>query len=75
MVLAPGGDLTIGVDADCGGTAGGSLFGVKQVDFWVEGTLQTVTTPNFFTDTDATGAQRTRWGYWIKLASPTSRPT
>jgi hypothetical protein len=60
-------NVVIGVDADCSGTAGGSLFGVKQVDFWVEGTVQTVTSPMFYTDTDANGSSRTRWGYWIAL--------
>jgi hypothetical protein len=67
MVLVPGTDLVIGVDADASGTAGGSLFGISQVNFWVEGTTQTVTTPSFYTDTDANGASRTRWGYFIKL--------
>jgi hypothetical protein len=53
-------NLTIGVDADANG-------GVKQVDFWVEGQVQTVTAPSIYTDTDANGAQRSRYGYWITL--------
>jgi hypothetical protein len=53
-------NLTIGVDADANG-------GVKQVDFWVEGQVQTVTAPSIYTDTDANGATRNRYGYWITL--------
>jgi hypothetical protein len=53
-------NLTIGVDADAKG-------GVKQVDFWVEGQVQTVTAPSIYTDTDANGATRSRYGYWITL--------
>lgn len=50
----------IGVDADAKG-------GVKQVDFWVEGQVQAVSTPTFYTDTAANGASRSRYGYWIAL--------
>ncbi|HEX3365559.1 hypothetical protein [Phenylobacterium sp.] len=53
-------NLTIGVDADAKG-------GLKQVDFWVEGQVQTVTAPSIFTDTDANGNSRSRYGYWITL--------
>jgi hypothetical protein len=53
-------DLTLGVDADAHG-------GIKQVDFWVEGQVQTVTTPSIYTDTDANGKSRSRYGYWITL--------
>ena len=53
-------NLTMGVDADANG-------GVKQVDFWVEGQVQTVTAPSIYTDTDANGASRSRYGYWITL--------
>jgi len=53
-------NLTIGVDADAKG-------GVRQVDFWVEGQVQTVTAPSIYTDTDANGATRSRYGYWITL--------
>src|SRR5207247_1791668 len=54
MVLAPNEDLIIGVDADAGGAAASPgaaplYSGVKQVDFWVEGTVKTVTTPQFLT--------------------------
>lgn len=64
--LSPTGDLIVGVDADAGGTRTGSLFGIKQVDFWVEGTTQTVTTPQFLTWTE-NGVSKTAWGYFIKL--------
>ncbi|MBS0363170.1 MAG: hypothetical protein JSR98_17470, partial [Proteobacteria bacterium] len=53
-------NVIIGVDADANG-------GVKQVDFWVEGQVQTVTSPSIYTDTDANGKSRSRYGYWIAL--------
>jgi hypothetical protein len=57
-------NLTIGVDADANG-------GIKQVDFWVEGQVQTVTAASIYTDTDANGAPRSRYGYWITLNAST----
>lgn len=53
-------NLAIGVDADADG-------GVKQVDFWVEGAIYTVTTPTIFKDVDANGQARSRYGFWIAL--------
>lgn len=39
---------------------------VKQVDFWVEGAVQTVSTPKFLTWVE-NGISKTAWGYFIKL--------
>ena len=40
--------------------------GIKQIDFWVEGTTQTVTVPQFLTWTQ-NGVSKTCWGYFIQL--------
>lgn len=40
--------------------------GIKRIDFWVEGTTQAVTTPQFLTWTE-NGVSKTAWGYFIKL--------
>jgi hypothetical protein len=68
--LTPAEDLIIGVDADAGGTTNAfgqrPLYGIKQVDFWVEGGVQSVTVPQFLTWTE-NGVSKTAFGYFIKL--------
>ena len=55
-----GGNIAIGVDADC-------IGGVQRVDFWVEGTVFSVYEPQFYRDTSTNGSARARYGYWITL--------
>jgi hypothetical protein len=59
-----GNNLLVGVDA-------AALGGVAYVDFWVEGTVQRVTAPTVFSDTDVNGNTRLRYGWWtyINLAA------
>lgn len=51
---------TLGVDADCNG-------GVLKVTIHCEGAEVDILTPSWFTDLDANGNSRTRWGWWFTL--------
>jgi hypothetical protein len=56
-----GTNLVVGIDAE-------ALIGIQKVDFYVEGTVQTVSAPSLFVDTSPfDGTSRTRYGWWITI--------